>query len=92
MPYGCLEELLAELPEDLALMALAAIPEEANAKELKIERRPELLLTLQSKAPEVLRHLCATGERTQELHISIYIHVTIIGIYESILCIFYMYM
>ena len=46
-------------------MALGAIPEEANAKELRLERRPELLLSLQSKAPEVLKHLCATGERTR---------------------------
>ncbi|CAK8998856.1 Uncharacterized protein SCF082_LOCUS5807 [Durusdinium trenchii] len=62
-----LQGLLNELPDELALRALAAVPEEANAKELKLDGslRPQLLLELQHAAPEVLQHLSArAGERS----------------------------
>lgn len=40
-------------------------PQEANAKEVKIDsKRPALLLELQGAAPEVLKHLSLAGERT----------------------------
>lgn len=40
-------------------------PQEANAKEVKIEgKRPAILLELQVAAPEVLKHLSLAGERT----------------------------
>ena len=63
-----LENLLKEMQSErseLALLTLAALPEEANAKEVKIEgKRPAILLELQVAAPEVLRHLSLAGERS----------------------------
>lgn len=43
------------------------MPQEANAKEVKIEKRPALLLELQGAAPDVLKHLTLAGERTESI-------------------------
>jgi hypothetical protein len=46
------------------------MPQEANAKEVKIEKRPALLLELQGAAPDVLKHLSLAGERTESIVIN----------------------
>lgn len=48
---------------DVALAALAALPEEANTKEVKIDRvRPQVLLDIAEAAPRVLEALGGLGQ------------------------------
>ena len=50
-----------------AVTSSCSMPQEANAKEVKIEKRPALLLELQQAAPDVLKHLTLAGERTESI-------------------------